>query len=95
MPESPAPMPFPYCDKVYHILEYAVLGFLLLRALSYSKASLAGVDLRLVAFLLAALYGVTDEIHQYFVPTRHLEALDIISNSIGAYLGQIFFKIKN
>jgi VanZ family protein len=36
------------------------------------------------ATAIAALYGVTDEFHQYFVPPRQVEALDVVADTIGA-----------
>ena len=92
--KPPAPQLFPHCDKVYHILEYTVFGFLMLRALFYSKEGFKGIDLRFLAILLCLAYGITDEIHQHFIPQRTMELMDIISDGIGAYLGQLFFKIK-
>lgn len=41
---------------------------------------------RLLAWGLALLYGITDEIHQSFVPGRHPSAVDIVVDGIGAAL---------
>jgi VanZ family protein len=38
----------------------------------------------LLAIITATLYGVTDEVHQYFVPGRILSHFDIIANGIGS-----------
>jgi VanZ family protein len=34
--------------------------------------------------LVAGAYGVSDEFHQYFVPPRQVEALDVVADTIGA-----------
>lgn len=86
---------FPHSDKVTHSIEYAVLGFLLLRALHSTKTGLAGFNLRAMAVILAIIYGITDELHQYFVPGRFMEFADLLSDGWGAYLGQLFFKLKS
>jgi len=85
---------FPHSDKVSHFIEYAILGFLLIRAFSFSNTKLKVTNLRLIAVLLAILYGITDEIHQYFVPGRFADILDLLSDSIGAIVGQFLYRIK-
>ena len=70
-------------DKLYHVLAYWVLGGLCLRGFFWNgkvslRAGLAG------AALLSALYGVSDEIHQAFVPERSSDFLDWAADAIGA-----------
>jgi VanZ family protein len=63
--------------KLAHTTEYAVLGFLLLRASGREgMAALAGVA-----------YAVTDEIHQHFVPGRHGAAYDVAIDAAGVLIG--------
>jgi hypothetical protein len=70
-----------------HAAVYAVLGVLVarglgggaLRDLSLAKAS--------AAVLITTLYGVTDECHQVFVPTRSAEVLDVVADAVGALAG--------
>jgi VanZ family protein len=68
-------------DKTAHVAEYAVLGFLLARALGPGGAAV------LRAALLGALYGLTDEFHQSFVPERSASAGDLAADAVGALLG--------
>jgi VanZ family protein len=77
-------MPGHLSDKTVHFLVYGLLGFLILRALG--GGSLSGMTpLRaLVAVLLTGLYGVTDEIHQMFVPGRNPDVLDVVADTLGA-----------
>ncbi|KKN53369.1 hypothetical protein LCGC14_0603390 [marine sediment metagenome] len=37
--------------------------------------------------MFSILYGYLDEVHQYFVPTRYYDIIDIQANIIGAILG--------
>jgi VanZ family protein len=70
-------LPFPGFDKIVHIIEYSVLGFLL-----------SGIGKNTVfIFLVGLLYGLSDEIHQIFVPFREFSLLDILSDAVGVYLG--------
>ena len=71
-------------DKTVHALVYGLLGALVLRAVT--RAEWAGVTLvaALAATLISGLYGVTDELHQGFVPGRTTEALDMVADVVGA-----------
>ncbi len=64
-------------DIIYHILAYTPLGFLVFRAQKNF----------LFAIVFVALYGLSDEIHQYFLPYRSFEIVDLISDSCGGFLG--------
>lgn len=77
--------PLPWgSDKVLHAAAYAVLG--VLSCLSFKKS---GLSRRVIAlsFLLAVIYGITDEFHQSFVPGRNATVGDVIADSVGAFLG--------
>jgi VanZ family protein len=63
--------------KVAHAAEYAVLGFLLLRATGR-------VDL---ALGLGIAYAVSDEIHQHFVSGRQGAPLDVAIDAVGVAVG--------
>lgn len=68
---------YPGGDKVTHAIEYAGLGFLLWKAL--------GSAIR--AFLVGALYGASDEFHQWFVPGREAGVPDWIADLFGVSIG--------
>jgi VanZ family protein len=82
-------------DHVLHGLEYFLLTLLLIRFflvkqstsdekgkwdfISWQQACLLGV-------VVSIIYGITDEIHQYFVPGRHCSLYDVFSDTVGAML---------
>jgi VanZ family protein len=88
MPQPPG-MPAAVGDKSLHLAAYAVLGVLLVRALSGGRA--AGVNGRVVtwAALLATAYGLTDEVHQAFVPGRTADVRDLLADAVGATVGAL------
>lgn len=67
-----------------HFLEYLVFGGLLANALRYEmpRAKAAWV-----APLAASLYGVSDEIHQLFVPLRACDPADWAVDTVAALAG--------
>ena len=78
---------FDFSDKLLHVGAYAVLGFLLYRAFSAKDNGATPVRLIAMSIFLTALYGASDEIHQYFVPSRSAELLDFAADAIGGILG--------
>ena len=76
---------FPLIDNFNpgHVIAYFVLGILFYLALHkynhrhpYRKA-----------LLLCLLFGITDELHQYFVPSRYPDIVDVARDLLGAGLG--------
>jgi VanZ family protein len=72
--------------KAGHFLEYLLLSLLLYRALRHGP----GWDTRAagMAVVLAGLYAVGDEFHQWFVPGRTAAATDCLIDVSGAATGQ-------
>lgn len=74
-----------YVRKAAHMMEYAVLGFLLMGCLKSF-----GMDRsRLWGYALAAgiLYAASDELHQYFVPGRACQLRDVAIDGLGVLIG--------
>lgn len=69
--------------KFLHMVEYAILYFLLFRALYSTKQKHNFNKASKTALGIAILYALSDEIHQYFVPTREGKIRDILIDSLG------------
>ena len=83
-PTLPAPG-INHFDKVAHFSVYAGLAFLAARGMRGY-----GPELRSAAIfgaVLAALYGVSDEIHQSFVPGRSADVWDVLADTLGGAAG--------
>jgi VanZ family protein len=85
--QSTVTIPFDAPDYSAHAVGYAALAALYVRALA--GGHLAGMRLALLpaATLMAALYGVTDEFHQSFIPGRFPSAADLVADTVGAIVG--------
>ena len=71
-------------DSVAHALEYAVLAALLLRGLVGTRWREVTIGAAGLAVVLATLYGLTDEVHQRFVPGRAAQLTDVVADALGA-----------
>lgn len=80
--------------KLIHLFYYAVLCFLLHRALRFQrKFPLLRRHAILFAVAFATLYGATDEFHQMFTPGRHALVSDVIIDGVGALLFIVAMKV--
>lgn len=75
-----------FFDKVVHLVEFAFLGFLLSFGYFMSLKSSLMVKAGLT-FSSGILLGTLDELHQYLVPLRSTEILDVIADAIGILIG--------
>jgi len=79
-------------DKIMHFFVYFIFGItVIVFILSNSKKN----NLRFVAIisiLIGSFYGLSDEIHQYFIPGRDAEFLDWIADLFGILISLIFIK---
>ena len=88
-----AETPIPFLDKLFHMVEYALLGFLFIRGFKNSPLSLSSVKFISLAVALSTLYGMSDEFHQYFVPNRDASLADILFDCIGSMIGSTIYTV--
>lgn len=66
-----------------HLIAYFILSLLFYWALQAHPGK-RKIDIRLISVGLSFLYGLTDEWHQSFVPSRSPDPMDILNDVIGA-----------
>jgi VanZ family protein len=81
----PSP-PGAYSDKWEHMAMYGLLSTLVVRALAGGRWLGVRASVFLWAFVLSTLYGISDEVHQSFVPGRTADGEDVVADAIGAAL---------
>lgn len=86
-PEEQVPFVTLFSDKVVHAVEYALLGALCCRAFQASRREGWRQQAILLAIVLTSVYGISDEIHQAFVPFRESSWLDWVADTIGGAIG--------
>ena len=73
--------------KIAHFTEYTALGFFMCGAIHFSF----GKKRFYVPLIPCALYAVSDEIHQYFVPERACRIFDVFIDTCGSLTGILIF----
>ncbi len=76
-------------DKVIHCVVYA--GFAVLIARAVRDSARPSPWPAVIAVVGAILYGMTDELHQSFVPGRSSDVHDVLADAVGAILGAAAF----
>jgi VanZ family protein len=89
------PLPsFANSDKFLHFFVYGLLGMLAARGMLFAKSKFLNKHYLLFAFLLGSTFGLSDEIHQYFVPGRCADVYDWLADSLGILVfAPIYYKL--
>jgi VanZ family protein len=91
---GPTTVGLPGSDKLHHMIEYGIFSLLLYNALSSSFKKEYPWKIALLAIILTVLYGVSDEIHQLFVPSRSADPYDVVADASGAIIVQGLISIR-
>jgi VanZ family protein len=77
--------------KSAHLTEFAILAVLWYGAITV-RLSPWRTGIARAAWLLSALYGLSDEVHQSFVPNRSSNWSDVALDSAGALIGLLLLR---
>lgn len=75
---------------LYHFLAFFFLALFLLISLIQGRIN---QTLLITGILIAIIYSISDEIHQYFVPGRASSISDILINTAGILTSSIIYSI--
>jgi len=78
-------------DKLLHLVEYYILGYLLMRAFITSDVPFLAASPVAAAILVGSAYGLSDELHQVFVPGRDSSLLDFLFDAAGVALAALTY----
>jgi VanZ family protein len=71
-----------FIKESMHLIEFAILYLLFVFGVHTTKIPFTK-KLNLVCAAIACLYGITDEIHQSFVPARSATLIDVVKDVTG------------
>ena len=90
-PQLRPPIHFDNADKWLHLIEYAGLGWVLVRALRVSLPQRDPLTAALLALALGLAMAAGDEVFQSFVPGRDASHLDFMADGAGLVLAQLAY----
>ncbi len=70
-------------DKVLHMLAYLVFGVTLMVAVRRNFPDFKIIKVIIIVFACGALYALSDEFHQYFIPGRTADVFDWLADCAG------------
>jgi VanZ family protein len=82
---------FRFFDKLVHVIEFFIFGFFVRRAFFYQSNENIKNSSFLISLIVGILYGISDEVHQIFVPNRNPAIDDTIADAIGVIISQFIF----
>ncbi len=85
MPDLPAHV----TDKMVHTAIYAALAALCFRALAGGRWSGVSVGVAAAAVFAATAFGASDEFHQWFVPGRTADVMDLLADFAGSAMAAV------
>lgn len=88
-PRVPILSGIPHFDKLVHFALYAVEAYFLYRSVAWPGRQRFSLARALVILGSMAVWGVADETHQTWIPSRSMEAGDVAADVAGACAGAL------
>lgn len=96
MPKPPSPdLGVEFGDKIIHFLVYMLLSTLLALAINGGKKHQITKKKLAITIMLTSFYGLTDEVHQFFVQGRNSDIWDWLADTFGGIAGAYIFLFIN
>ena len=73
---------------LYHIVAFFFFTLFLLFSSTKGKKQ---YKIFLLVIIISIFYGITDEVHQFFVPGRNCGFFDLLLDSIGIFMASLFY----
>lgn len=75
-------------DKIMHFLAFFGLGYTMIRICFYKRVS--KLNSIVITIGVCTIYGLSDEIHQTFVPNRVFDWADLFADFLGCATASLF-----
>ena len=74
---------FKLSDKILHFIVFGTLGILMARGMRNAKNKIVNESYISITLMICIVYGILDEVHQYFVPGRYFSWWDWVADILG------------
>ncbi len=81
----------PFLDKIAHFVVYAALAATVIFACSPDLKKRRPILVAALTVVICVLYGISDEYHQSFIPTRYVSVGDVLADTLGALCLALFW----
>ena len=93
IPGAKVPGPFPFMDKLAHLLEYSLFGLLVGRAIRFTWAGAGRLVMTLGAVGIGAVTALLDELYQRGVPGRSSDPYDWLVDVLAVTMAVVITQI--
>jgi VanZ family protein len=90
-PHLQSPLRFANGDKLAHLGEYLLLGFLLVRAVRAHLRVSRPIFAAMIAIGIVVMVGTADEFLQSFIPGRTCDIFDLLADVLGGAIAQFVY----
>jgi len=84
-------MLFEHQDKLHHLGAYFIMGVLAWRF--FNDYAQNQKSMFMMSLVFCSLYGISDEIHQSYVPDRDADVFDWLADTLGAFIALITIQL--
>lgn len=84
-----------HLDKILHLVQYAVFGFLAARGWGPQRAGKGNGWATWLPAIVLLLFAMADEFHQKWIPGRDAEVNDWIADALGVAIGYLAGTMMN
>lgn len=74
---------FKFWDKLLHLKAFFIYGIFTIAAIASLRPMIKNGNLIALVLIIGFLFGLSDEIHQYFVPGRDADIWDLAADTAG------------
>lgn len=92
IPASDIPPLFAFQDVAFHIIAYAIMAYFFSRALKNTYLRMKPFKIVYLTVLFGVAYGISDEFHQIYVPTRCASGFDLFIDCLGSLIGSLVYQ---
>jgi VanZ family protein len=94
LPGNNIPKLFRFQSIIFHLSAYLTLAYFFARALKNSYCDIKLSQIIFFTLLFGVIYGISDELHQAFIPYRTVSVFDVFIDGVGSFIGSLIQPVR-